>query len=329
MSKLPALQTTGKSTGRRLLTLLLRNGAYVLLILMCLVMSILDKNFLTLSNLMNVALQSSIMAVLALGMTFVICTGNIDISVGNLIGLCSVCGVALVQFYQVPWYIAMIVMIAVGALIGVVNGMLVAYMNIPSMLVTLATQCIASGMVLFISKGKSWTDLPNALVAVSKSRILGVSALLWVVLLLYIIFHYVLGYTVFGRKVLAVGGSIEAARASGIRVERTILITYIISGTVAGIAGILQTARLGAFYASMGSGMEMNVIAATVIGGTSMTGGRGSIVGTLAGVLLLGVINNALNLLGVDANMQNVARGLIIMIAIVLDAIRIRIDKDS
>lgn len=329
MSKLPALHTTGKSTGRRLLTLLLRNGAYVLLILMCLVMSILDKNFLTLSNLMNVALQSSIMAVLALGMTFVICTGNIDISVGNLIGLCSVCGVALVQFYQVPWYVAMLVMIAVGALIGVVNGMLVAYMNIPSMLVTLATQCIASGMVLFISKGKSWTDLPYALVAVSKSKILGVSALLWVVLLLYIIFHYVLGYTVFGRKVLAVGGSIEAARASGIRVERTILITYIISGTVAGIAGILQTARLGAFYASMGSGMEMNVIAATVIGGTSMTGGRGSIVGTLAGVLLLGVINNALNLLGVDANMQNVARGLIIMIAIVLDAIRIRIDKDS
>lgn len=262
-------------------------------------------------------------------MTFVICTGNIDISVGNLIGLCSVCGVALVQFYQAPWYVAMLVMILVGALIGVVNGALVAYMNIPSMLVTLSTQCIASGMVLFISKGKSWTNLPYALVAVSKSKILGVSALLWAVLVLYILFHYLLGYTVFGRKVLAVGGSMEAARASGIRVERTILLTYIISGTVAGIAGILQTARLGAFYASMGSGMEMNVIAATVIGGTSMTGGRGSIIGTLAGVLLLGVINNALNLLGVDANMQNVARGLIIMIAIILDAIRIRIDKDS
>ena len=316
MGKLLTIDT-GKAARKRLLTLLLRNGAYVLLILMCLVMAILDKNFLTVSNLMNVALQSSIMGVLALGMTFVICTGNIDISVGNLIGLCSVCGVALVQFYQAPWYVAMLVM------------MLVAYMNIPSMLVTLSTQCIASGMVLFISKGKSWTNLPYALVAVSKSKILGVSALLWAVLVLYILFHYLLGYTVFGRKVLAVGGSMEAARASGIRVERTILLTYIISGTVAGIAGILQTARLGAFYASMGSGMEMNVIAATVIGGTSMTGGRGSIIGTLAGVLLLGVINNALNLLGVDANMQNVARGLIIMIAIILDAIRIRIDKDS
>lgn len=328
MGKLVTIDT-GKTARKRLLTLLLRNGAYVLLILMCLVMAILDKNFLTVSNLMNVALQSSIMGVLALGMTFVICTGNIDISVGNLIGLCSVCGVALVQFYQAPWYVAMLVMILVGALIGVINGALVAYMNIPSMLVTLSTQCIASGMVLFISKGKSWTNLPYALVAVSKSKILGVSALLWAVLVLYIVFHYLLSYTVFGRKVLAVGGSMEAARASGIRVERTILLTYIISGTVAGIAGILQTARLGAFYASMGSGMEMNVIAATVIGGTSMTGGRGSIIGTLAGVLLLGVINNALNLLGVDANMQNVARGLIIMIAIILDAIRIRIDKDS
>ena len=329
MGKFITFDARGKATGKHLLTLLLRNGAYVLLILMCLIMAILDKNFLTASNLMNVALQSSIMGVLALGMTFVICTGNIDISVGNLIGLCSVCGVALVQFYQAPWYVAMIVMILVGSFIGVINGLLVAYMNIPSMLVTLSTQCIASGMVLFISKGKSWCDLPFALVAVSKSNILGVSALLWVVLLLYILFHYLLGVTVFGRKVLAVGGSVEAARASGIRVERTILLTYIISGTVAGIAGILQTARLGAFYASMGSGMEMNVIAATVIGGTSMTGGRGSIIGTLAGVLLLGVINNALNLLGVDANMQNVARGLIIMIAIILDAIRIRIDKES
>lgn len=315
------------SGSNKIIKFILRNGVYVLLILICLILAIADSNFLTLDNLTNVFLQSSIMGVLALGMTFVICTGNIDISVGNMIGLCSACGIGLIQFYGVPWYISLVVMVGVGCLMGVLNGLCVAYIRIPSMLVTLATQCIASGMVLVISKGKSWFDLPTQILAVSKNKFFGISCLLWVVLILYIFFHFVLGFTVFGRKVLAVGGNGEAAKASGIHTERIILLTYIISGAVAGIAAILQTARLGAFYASMGSGMEMNVIAATVIGGTSMNGGRGSIIGTLAGVLLLGIINNALNLLGVDANWQNVARGIIILLAVIIDAIRVRIDQ--
>lgn len=318
-----------KLGSKSLLQILLQNGAYVLLVLMCIILAALDSNFLTADNLINVALQSSIMGVLALGMTFVICTGNIDISVGNLIGLCSAVGIALIQFYGVPWWVSMAVMIIVGCIVGVINGVMVAYMNIPAMLVTLATQCVASGMVLVISKGKSWFNLPVQILAVSKTKFLGVSLLLWIVLALFVVFHFILSYTVFGRKVLAVGGNKEAAKASGIHVERVILMSYVISGCVSGIAAILQTARLGSFYASMGAGMEMNVIAAVVIGGTSMNGGRGTIVGTLAGVLLLGIINNALNLLGVDANWQNVARGLIIALAIMLDALRIKLDSKS
>lgn len=307
----------------------LRNGAYILLVLICVILTVMNPDFLTPVNLINVALQSSIMGVLALGMTFVICTGNIDISVGCLIGMCSAAGIALVQFYSCPWWLSMLVMFGVGLIFGIVNGLCVAYLKIPSMLVTLATQCIASGLVLVISNGKSWFDLPDQYLAISRNKLFGIPWLLVIVLLMYAVFHFVLGSTVFGRKVLAVGGNPESAKASGIHTARIILGTYLISGGVAGIAAILQTGRLGAFYASMGVGMEMNVIAAVVIGGTSMTGGRGSIVGTFAGVLLLGIINNALNLLGVGANWQNVARGVIILIAVIIDAIRVRFDRES
>jgi ribose/xylose/arabinose/galactoside ABC-type transport system permease subunit len=308
---------------------ILQNGAYILLFLTCIVLACLDSNFLTMGNLINVALQSSIIGILALGMTFVICTGNIDISVGNGIGVCSAVGIALVMFYGCPWWLSMLAMIGVGCLLGVVNGVCVAYMKIPSMLVTLATQCIAAGLVLVISQGKSWLDLPRQFTAISKNKLLGIPWLLWIVLLLYAVCHFILSCTVYGRKVLAVGGNPDSAKASGIHTERVVAGAYILCGCVVGIAGILQTGRLGAFYASMGAGMEMNVIAATVIGGTCMTGGRGTIVGTLAGVLLMGVINNALNLLGVDANWQSVARGIIILIAVIIDAVRVRYEQES
>lgn len=321
--------TNHRITGKTILQKALQNGAYILLLLTCIVLTCVDSNFLTAANLTNVLLQTSITAVLAIGMTFVICTGNIDISVGNLIGICSACGIALVMFRDCPWWLSMIVMVCVGLVFGVVNGLCVAYLKIPAMLVTLSTQCIAAGLVLVISNGKSWFNLPKEFTVVSGVKLLGIPLLVWIVLLLYVIFHFVLSYTTYGRKVLAVGGNREAAKVSGIHTSRIILSVYILCGGVAGIAAILQTGRLGAFYASMGAGMEMNVIAATVIGGTAMNGGRGNIVGTFAGVLLMGVINNALNLLGVDANWQSVARGVIILIAVVLDAIRVRFDRNN
>lgn len=308
---------------------LLQNGIYLLLLLVCIILTAIKPNFLTPGNLTNVLLQTSIIGVLAIGMTFVISTGNIDISVGNLIGMCSAAGIALIKFQGMPWWIGMVVMIAVGCLFGVVNGFCVAYIRIPSMLVTLATQCIAAGLVLVISNGKSWYDLPTQFTALSTNKILGIPLLVWIVLLLYIIFFFVLGKTVYGRKVLAVGGNPESAKVSGIKTEKIVMSTYILCGGIAGIAAILQTSRLGAFYASMGDGMEMNVIAAAVIGGTAMNGGRGNMIGTFAGVLLMGVINNALNLMGVDANWQNVAKGVIILLAIIIDAIRVRYDKES
>lgn len=323
------LQVAGVSNGRTLTQKLLQNGIYFLLLFACVILALTSDNFLKVGNLTNVLLQTSIIGVLAIGMTFVISTGNIDISVGSLIAVCSAAGIGLIKFAGFPWWAGMLVMIAVGMVFGVVNGVLVAWLNIPSMLVTLATQCIASGLVLVISGGKSWYDLPSQFGALSTQKLLGIPYLVWVVILLYIAFHFVLGSTVYGRKVLAVGGNAESAKVSGINTARIVLSVYVLCGAVAGVAAILQTARLNAFWASMGSGMEMDVIAATVIGGTAMTGGRASMIGTFAGVLLMGVINNALNLLGVTANWQSVARGAIIMLAIIIDAIRVRYDREN
>lgn len=308
---------------------LLQYGIYYLLAFVCLILVILSDKFLSISNLTNVMLQTSIIGVLAIGMTFVISTGNIDISVGSLIAICSAVGIGLIKLYNIPWWLGMLAMIIVGSIFGVVNGALVSYLKIPSMLVTLASQSIAAGLVLVVSGGKSWYDLPAQFGVLSTGKIAGVPYLIWIVILLYLIFNFVLGRTVYGRRVLAVGGNPELARVSGLKVNKLVLSVYILCGAVAGIAAILQTARLNAFWASMGSGMEMQVIAATVIGGTSMTGGRGTMLGTFAGVLLMGVINNALNLLGVTANWQEVARGLIIMIAIIIDAIKAHYDRES
>lgn len=320
---------TGIKKGNIILQKLMQHGIYFLLAFACIIMACMSDKFLSASNLINVFLQTSILGVLAIGQTFVICTGGIDISVGSLIAMCSAAGIGIIKFYNAPWWSGMIVMIIVGAIFGIINGLCVAYLDIPAMLVTLATQCIASGLVLVISNGNSWYDLPEQFGTLSTGTIIGLPYLIWVVILLYIVFHFVLGNTVYGRKVLAVGGSRESAKVSGINTKLITFSTYVLCGTIAGIASILQTARLNAFWASMGSGMEMNVIAASVIGGVSMTGGRGSMVGTFAGVLLMGVINNALNLMGVTANWQSVARGLIIMIAIIIDAIRVRYDKGN
>lgn len=313
-----------------LIGLILQNSAYILLLILCIILALVSPNFLTVDNIVNVLLQTSIMGVLAIGMTFIISTGNIDISVGNVMGMCSAVGIALVMMLDCPWWLSMIAMVITGIGFGVINGICVAYIKIPAMLVTLATQCIATGMVLVISNGKSWYNIPEQYTAIAGTKVLGkVPLLIIIMVVLYIIFHFVLSYTVYGRKILAVGGNPESAKVSGINTEKVVFSSYVLCGAVVGIAAILQTGRLGAFYASMGSGMEMNVIAATVIGGTCMTGGRGKISGTLAGVLLLGVISNALNLLGVDANWQNVARGIIILFAVILDALRQIYDKSN
>ena len=309
---------------RRIVKLLLEYGIIVLFLLVVVALSLTTDRFLTRTNIQNILLQSTIIGAIAIGMTFVIISGGIDVSVGSLVAVSSAAGVGLIVLGGAPWWLGMIVMVLTGLLFGSFNGMAVAHLGMPPFLVTLATMGIARGLTLVVSGGRSWSNLPEAFRALSTSRFLGVPMLILVVLLMYLCFSVVLRRTVYGRKVYAVGGNDEAARVSGINVKTIRMSVYMISGGVTGIAAILQTARLNSFWASMGTMFELQAIAIVVIGGSSLSGGIGTIWGTLIGALLMGVINNALNLHGVPANWQDVARGGIIFLAVMLDTLRTR-----
>ena len=315
---------TKKITGKVLIQTILNYCIYLLLLLVCIILSLTTTSFLSVTNIINVLLQTSIIAVLSLGITFVLITGNNDLSVGGVMAVAGAAGIGLIKLEGWPWWAGMLVILAVAVAFGAINGMVVAYIKAPAFLTTLATQFIGRGLALVISGGSSWYDLPKPFTFLSSTYVIGIPLMILIILLLYLVFHIRLSKTIFGRRVYAVGSNAESARVSGINVPKTILLAYMQCGLLVGIATILQVARMNSFWAAMGTGIEAQAIAGAIIGGASMAGGVGNLVGTFAGVLLLGVINNALNLYGIDANWQDAARGFVIMLAIIIDAVRNR-----
>jgi len=305
----------------------LKYGIYFLFAVICIILAVTNANFLTANNIINVLLQTCIIAAVATGMTYVIITGGIDVSAGAVMAVASGCGVGLIKFMQFPWWAGMLIMVTVGFLFGTINGAAVAYLKMPAFLVTLATQSIARGMTLVLSGGKSWYDLPDQFGTLGSSSFIGIPVLVFIILALYAGGQLLLRNTIYGRKVYAVGGNAEAAKVSGINVRKVTMSVYMLAGLIIGVAAVLQTARLNSFWASMGTGMEFTVIAGVVIGGTSLAGGSGSLGGTFIGVLLMGIIDNALNLWGVPANIQDVARGCIIFLAVMMDSMRSQYKK--
>ena len=305
----------------------LKYGIYFLFLIIVAILAVFNGNFLTGTNMVNVLLQTSVNGVLAIGMTYVIITGGIDVSVGAIMAVASACGVGLIKVYHFPVGIGVAVIILVGLIFGIINGVSVAYLNMPAFLVTLATQGIARGLTLVISSGKSWYDLPDFFGFIGKEEFLGIPVLVYMVIVLYLLAFVLLRNTVYGRKVYAIGGNPEAAKVSGINVRRVQMSVYALLGFITGIAALMTTARVGSFWAAMGTGVEFTVIAGVVVGGTSLAGGVGTLGGTIIGVLLLGVINNALNLWGIPSEWQDVFRGVIIFIAVMLDAIRTKYRK--
>lgn len=313
-----------KKTGKSLTKIFLNYGIYILLLAVCVILSLTTTSFLTTTNLVNVMLQTSIIAILAIGVTFVLISGGNDLSMGAVMAVSSAVGIGLIKLYGWPWWAGMLMIVAVAVFFGVVNGLVVAYIGVPAFLSTLSTQFIARGLTLVISGGASWFGLPAAFRYIASANWLGVPFIIVAVLTLYVVFHFRLGCTVFGRRVYAVGSNRESARVSGINVKKTILLAYVQCGLLVSIASILQTARMDSFWASMGTGLEFQAIAGAIIGGTSMSGGVGKLTGTFAGVMLMGIINNALNLYGVDANWQEAVRGFVILFAVIFDALRNR-----
>jgi ribose/xylose/arabinose/galactoside ABC-type transport system permease subunit len=295
-------------------------GTLVGLVALCLLLSILTPHFLTVSNLLNVMEQTTINAIIAVGMTFVILTGGIDLSVGSLVALS---GVVLASALQAgaPAPLAVLAGLGVGALSGLLNGVLITRGRLPPFIVTLGMMSIARGAALLYTQGRPVSGFGADFRSLSTGRILMVPFPVLVMGLVYVLAYLVLTRTRFGRYVYAIGGNEEATRLSGIPVAFHKTIVYAVSGLTSGTAAVLLTARLNSAQPIAGIMYELDAIAATVIGGTSLTGGTGTVAGTLVGALIMGVLRNGLNLLGISSFLQQIVIGLVIIVAVLVDSL--------
>jgi ribose/xylose/arabinose/galactoside ABC-type transport system permease subunit len=327
---------------------LARYGIVLAFLVLCVVLSFLSPYFLTTKNLLNVLLQASINLVVAVGMTFVITSGGIDLSVGSIV---AVAGMVMADLVSRKWGLEVAVPAAllVGTLCGMLNGVLITRLRLPPFIVTLGTMSIFRGVALIYNDGKplyglsqqvlkvisgtvslSWfiDSLPSSLLK-NVIRIIfgdGVSIPIPVIIALAValLAHFVLRHTVIGEYTTAIGGNEEATRLSGIDVRRYKIIIYSLSGLMCGLAGVILTARLSAAEPIAGVMYELDAIAATVMGGTSLTGGEGTIFGTLIGALLMGVLRNGLNLLNIQSYYQQLVIGAVIVLAVAVDKLRKR-----
>ncbi|SAK47190.1 inner-membrane translocator [Caballeronia fortuita] len=293
------------------------------LIVVCIVMMVASSSFLSAANLENVLRQVSINAIIAVGMTCVILTGGIDLSVGSVMALSGAIAAGL-MVSGLNAVAALVTGIAVGLGFGVANGFFVAFARMPPIIVTLATMGIARGLGLIYTGGYPIDGLPDWVSFFGSGKVLGIQAPVLIMLAVYLVAWLLLDRMPFGRYVYAIGGNEQATRLSGVRVARVKLIVYTLSGLTSAFAAIVLTGRLMSGQPNAGVGFELDAIAAVVLGGTSISGGRGSILGTLVGALLLGVLNNGLNMIGVNPYVQNVIKGGIILLAIYISRERSR-----
>lgn len=286
-------------------------------------MSLANENFLTTSNLSNVLRQVSIIAIIAVGMTCAILTGGIDLSVGPVMALSGTLTAGL-MVAGLPLELAIFAGLAVGALFGAGNGVFIAYASMPPIIVTLATMGIARGLALIYTGGYPISGLPQGFAVLGRGEVMGVQVPILVMAVMYTLAYILLNKTPIGRYIYAIGGNEEAARLSGVRVSRYKLLVYTLSGLTAAVAGIVLSSRLMSGQPNAGVGFELDAIAAVVLGGTAIAGGRGAILGTLVGAMMLGVLNNGLNLMGISPYVQNIIKGAIILLAIYISRSRDR-----
>lgn len=304
-------------------------GVIVPLVVLVVIFSCTSDIFLTTNNLLNITRQISIKGLLGIAMTFVIITGGIDLSVGSVIAFSSILTASAIKDYQLPVLAAVIIGVVVGSLTGLVNGILIAYVNMPAFITTMGTMTILRGLGYIYTQGYPIYDLPQGFRAIGQGNI-GIIPISAIILVAVAILAYIiLSKTVFGRHIYAVGGNIDAARMAGIRVKRVQLYVYVISGFISGIAAVVQGARVGSGLPTIGQGFEMDAIASVVIGGAAMAGGSGTVLGTLLGSLILGVLDNGLSLLNVDSYVMNVISGVVVILAVLIDQVRVFMKQNS
>lgn len=283
--------------------------------------------FIQFSNVINIIKQTAVNGILAMGMTFVIISGDIDLSVGSTVALTGVVATMFAHPLadgagagQFPLIVSIVLALGIGAIVGLLNGIGIAYGSIPSFIMTLGTMTIVRGLALIVSRGSPIFDVTSGFEAIASIKIFNVIPILAIYLIIVVaICAFVLGKTVFGRRVYALGGNATAASVSGINVQRLRVIVFMISGLLAGLCGLLVASRTITGSPTAGQSYEMDAIAAAVIGGISMTGGSGKWHGVVIGALMLAVISNGLDIMGINSNFQLIIKGLIIIFAVLLD----------
>jgi ribose/xylose/arabinose/galactoside ABC-type transport system permease subunit len=295
-------------------------GTLIGLIVLAAVLWALTPHFLTVSNLLNVAQQTSINAIVAVGMTVVILSGGIDLSVGSIVALSGVVlGTLLQEGVSAPMAVA--AALSIGSACGLLNGALVSWGGLPPFIVTLGMMSIARGGALVFTEGRPVSGFDAGFRSLATGSIAGIPAPVVVMILVYAAAHLVLTRTTFGRYVYAIGGNEEATRLSGVNVKLQKMTIYGVSGLMSAVATIILTARLNSAQPIAGMMYELDAIAATVIGGTSLMGGEGTLAGTLVGALIMGVLRNGLNLLGVSSFLQQIVIGAVIVGAVLVDTL--------
>lgn len=290
------------------------------LTLLVVVITIMNQQFLSPDNLLNLLRQVSINGLIAFGMTFVILTGGIDLSVGSILAFSSAMTALIITSGIDPMF-AMLLGCLVGLLAGAINGLLVTAGGMAPFIATLATMTIYRGATLVVTDGNPITGLGDSLMfqLFGKGYFFGIPVPAVTMIITFVILYIILNKTVFGRETYAIGGNETAAALSGIKVNRRKIMIYALSGLMSALAGIILASRLDSAQPTAGETYELDAIAAVVLGGTSLMGGKGRIVGTLIGVLIIGVLNNGLNLVGVSSFYQQIIKGLVIVVAVLID----------
>ncbi|MEF1284415.1 ribose ABC transporter permease [Vibrio sp. M250220] len=313
-------QTNGKKLFSK--EWLIEQKSLIALLFLIVVVSFLNPNFFTVDNILNILRQTSVNAIIAVGMTLVILTAGIDLSVGSVLALCGAFAASLIAM-EVPVLIAVPTALLAGAALGAISGVIIAKGKVQAFIATLVTMTLLRGVTMVYTDGRpistGFTDTADAFAWFGTGYALGIPVPVWLMMIVFAAAWYLLNHTRFGRYVYALGGNESATRLSGINVDRVKIGVYAICGLLAALAGIIVTSRLSSAQPTAGMGYELDAIAAVVLGGTSLMGGKGRIMGTLIGALIIGFLNNALNLLDVSSYYQMIAKAVVILLAVLVD----------
>ncbi|CAK7085054.1 ribose ABC transporter permease [Tissierella sp.] len=292
------------------------------LIIFSVIISILNPRFLTMGNLLNVFRQTSINAIIAAGMTFVILSAGIDLSVGSILGFSGAVGAKMLASGYNIW-LSLLVAIVIGAVAGIVNGIIITRGKVQPFIGTLAIMILLRGATMVFTSGRpipvSGEHISGVFRWIGTGVVLGIPVPIAIMIIVFIVCYYILNHTQYGRHLYAVGGNEEASLLSGVNTAKIKILAYTASGILAAIAGIIVTSRLSSAQPTSGEGYELDAIAAVVLGGTSLVGGQGTIIGTIIGALIIGILNNALNLMDVQSYYQMIAKAIVIIVAVLLD----------